>query len=222
MTSASRPMAVASAHSALVGDRDSDELSGALASEAWRPRLGSGGVGIVVEAALAPLDVAADPACRGDPARPPRRLRCDPSLPRRKPESSHRNQHRPPSGSAAARCCPWWPSWSTQLCTSATSFPANQVLTDRRSGSWRVTVARHRSTSTALTAIPVDHAREAPQVVHKHLPSFGLRQPNARRRARRCCRPVPCFEMPEGSLSTALVSGAATSLRRFVQASRPS
>ena len=190
MTSASRPRAVTSAHSASVGDRDSGDRYGALASEAWGAHLGGGVMGIAVEAAaVAPLDLVADLACLGDPARSPRRSRCDPSLPRRRPESSHRNQHRPPSGSAAARCSPWWPPWSTQLCTRATCFPPDQAPNDRLSGSWSVTVARHRSTSTALTAIPVDDAPEAPQVIHRHLPSSGSRhRPSARRRLRRCCR----------------------------------
>jgi hypothetical protein len=85
-------------------------------------------------------------------------------------------------------------------------------------------VAPHRSTSTALTAIRVDHARQAPPVVHRHLPSFGSRHgPCARRRlrcGRRAARPDWCSELPWGFIVDHTCRRHRQWLWRFVLASR--
>ena len=36
-------------------------------------------------------------------------------------------------------------------------------------------MARHRSASIALTAIPVDQPLKGPHILHRHVPSSGLR-----------------------------------------------
>jgi len=113
-------------------------------------------------------------------------------MPSRKPESSHRNQHRRSSGFAMAWCCPWWPPCSTQPWTWANSVPPDQLLSDRRNGSSRVTVARHRSASIALTTIPVDQPLKGLLILHNtHLPPACGHGPTGRRRfARAAPRPA--------------------------------
>ena len=113
-------------------------------------------------------------------------------MPSRKPESSHRNQHRRSSGFAMAWCCPWWPPCSTQPWTWANSVPPDQLPSDRRNGSSRVTVALHRSASIALTTIPVDRPLRGLLILHNtHLPPACGHGPTARRRfARAAPRPA--------------------------------
>jgi hypothetical protein len=91
-----------------------------------------------------------------------------------------------------AWCCPGWPPCSTQPWTWANSVPPDQLPSDRRNGSSRVTVARHRSASIALTTIPVDRPLRGLLILHStHLPPACGHGPTARRRfARAAPRPV--------------------------------